>query len=243
MLEIKNVWKTFNKGTVNEKQALCGVNLTLNDGDFCTVIGGNGAGKSTTLNAIAGVWPVDCGQILIDGKDISALPEHKRAPYLGRVFQDPMTGTVADMEIIEIKENKKQFLPLLLLADEQESMIDRYIDRGMMYVLVDNGVKCECVVTDEGKGILEIKNIATAPEYQGKGYGKALIDFVAAKYKGKYSILQVGTGDSPLTVPFYEKSGFARSHSIENFFIDNYDHPIFEGGVQLTDMIYLQKKI
>ena len=243
MLEIKNVWKTFNKGTVNEKQALCGVNLTLNDGDFCTVIGGNGAGKSTTLNAIAGVWPVDCGQILIDGKDISALPEHKRAPYLGRVFQDPMTGTVADMEIIEIKENKKQFLPLLLLADEQESMIDRYIDRGMMYVLVDNGVKCECVVTDEGKGILEIKNIATVPEYQGKGYGKALIDFVAAKYKGKYSILQVGTGDSPLTVPFYEKSGFVRSHSIKNFFIDNYDHPIFEGGVQLTDMIYLQKKI
>lgn len=79
MLEIKNVWKTFNKGTVNEKQALCGVNLTLNDGDFCTVIGGNGAGKSTTLNAIAGVWPVDCGQILIDGKDISALPEHKKS--------------------------------------------------------------------------------------------------------------------------------------------------------------------
>ena len=147
------------------------------------------------------------------------------------------------MEIIEIKENKKQFLPLLLLADEQESMIDRYIDRGMMYVLVDNGVKCECVVTDEGKGILEIKNIATAPEYQGKGYGKAPIDFVAAKYKGKYSILQVGTGDSPLTVPFYEKSGFVRSHSIKKFFIDNYDHPIFEGGVQLTDMIYLQKKI
>ena len=112
-----------------------------------------------------------------------------------------------------------------------------------MYVLVDNGAKCECVVTDEGKGILEIKNIATAPKYQGKGYGKALIDFVAAKYKGKYSIIQVGTGDSPLTVPFYEKSGFARSYSIENFFIDNYDHPIFEGGVQLTDMIYLQKKI
>lgn len=101
MLEIRDVYKTFNKGTVNEKRALCGVNLTLNDGDFCTVIGGNGAGKSTTLNAIAGVWPVDSGAILIDGKDISALPEHKRAPYLGRVFQDPMTGTVADMEIIE----------------------------------------------------------------------------------------------------------------------------------------------
>ena len=147
------------------------------------------------------------------------------------------------MEIIEIKENKKQFLPLLLLADEQESMIDRYIDRGMMYVLVDNGVKCECVVTDEGKGILEIKNIAVDPQNQGQGYGKALIDFLVSKYADEYSILQVGTGDSPLTVPFYEKCGFVRSHNIPNFFTDNYDHPIFEGGVQLTDMIYLQKKI
>lgn len=121
------------------------------------------------------------------------------------------------MEIIEIKENKKQFLPLLLLADEQENMIDRYLDRGTMYVLDDHGIKCECVVTDEGKGVLELKNIATEPEYQGKGYGKALIDFVATKYKGEYSILQVGTGDSPSTVPFYEKCGFTRSHSIKNF--------------------------
>lgn len=101
MLEIKNIYKTFNKGTVNEKRALNGINLVLNDGDFCTVIGGNGAGKSTMLNAIAGVWPVDNGAIMIDGVDVSALPEHKRAPYLGRVFQDPMTGTVADMEIVE----------------------------------------------------------------------------------------------------------------------------------------------
>lgn len=147
------------------------------------------------------------------------------------------------MEIIEIKENKKHFLPLLLLADEQENMIDRYIDRGTMYVLDDHGVRCACIVTDEGNGILEIKNIATEPEYQGKGYGKALIDFVAAKYKGKYSILQVGTGDSPLTIPFYEKCGFLRSHSIKNFFVDHYDHPIFEDGVQLVDMIYLQKKL
>ncbi len=147
------------------------------------------------------------------------------------------------MEIIEIKENKKQYLPLLLLADEQESMIDRYLDRGTMYVLDDHGIKCECVVTDEGKGVLELKNIATEPEYQGKGYGKALIDFVATKYKGEYSILQVGTGDSPSTVPFYEKCGFTRSHSIKNFFVDHYDHPIYECGVQLIDMIYLQKKI
>ena len=101
MLEIIDIYKTFNKGTVNEKHALNGVNLKLNEGDFCTVIGGNGAGKSTMLNAVAGVWPVDSGAIVIDGKNISALPEHKRAPYLGRVFQDPMTGTVADMEIIE----------------------------------------------------------------------------------------------------------------------------------------------
>ena len=147
------------------------------------------------------------------------------------------------MKIKEIKENKKQFLPLLLLADEQEDMIDRYLNRGTMYVLDDDGVKCECVVTDEGKGVLEIKNIATEPEYQGKGYGKALIDFVATTYKGKYSILQVGTGDSPLTILFYEKCGFVRSHSIKDFSIDNYDHPIYEAGTQLVDMIYLQKNI
>lgn len=147
------------------------------------------------------------------------------------------------MKIKEIKENKKQFLPLLLLADEQEDMIDRYLNRGTMYVLDDGGVKSECVVTDEGGGVLEIKNIATEPEYQGKGYGKVLIDFVAAKYKGRYSILQVGTGDSPLAIPFYEKCGFIRSYSIKNFFIDNYDHPIYEAGMQLIDMIMLQRKL
>lgn len=147
------------------------------------------------------------------------------------------------MEIKEIKKNKKQFLSLLLLADEQESMIDRYIDRGTMYVLDDHGIKCECVVTDEGNGVLEIKNIATEPSHQGKGYGKALIDFVAEKYKGAYSILQVGTGESPVTLSFYEKCGFVRSHSVKNFFIDHYDHPIYECGVQLIDMIYLQREL
>lgn len=147
------------------------------------------------------------------------------------------------MEIKEVKENKKQYRSLLLLADEQEDMIDRYIENGTMYVLDDNGIKSECVVTDEGNGVLEIKNIATAPECQGKGYGKALIDFIMMKYKGTYSILQVGTGDSPMTIPFYEKCGFARSHRIKNFFTDNYDHPIFECGIQLVDMIYLQRKL
>ncbi len=143
----------------------------------------------------------------------------------------------------EIKENKKQYLSLLLLADEQEDMIDRYIDRGTMYVLDDDGVKCECVVTDEGEGILEIKNIATEPQYQGKGYARAMIDFISERYKGKFSVLQVGTGDSPLTVPFYEKCGFVRSHIVKNFFTDNYNHPIYECGVLLTDMIYLRKKL
>jgi ribosomal protein S18 acetylase RimI-like enzyme len=146
------------------------------------------------------------------------------------------------MNIREIKENKKQYLSLLLLADEQEDMIDRYIDRGAMYVLDDGGVKCECVVTDEGEGILEIKNIATEPQYQGKGYARAMIDFICRKYKGDFSVLQVGTGDSPLTVPFYEKCGFVRSHTVKNFFTDNYDHPIYECGVLLTDMVYLRKK-
>ena len=101
MLEIKNVYKTFNPGTINEKKALNGLNLTLNNGDFVTVIGGNGAGKSTMLNMIAGVYPVDSGSIIIDGEDVTRLPEHKRAKYLGRVFQDPMMGTAADMWIEE----------------------------------------------------------------------------------------------------------------------------------------------
>ena len=101
MLEIQNVSKTFNAGTVNEKTALNGLNLKLNEGDFVTVIGGNGAGKSTMLNAVAGVWPVDCGKILIDGVDVTKLSEHQRAAYIGRVFQDPMTGTAATMQIEE----------------------------------------------------------------------------------------------------------------------------------------------
>ena len=147
------------------------------------------------------------------------------------------------MEIKEVKHNKKQFLSLLLLADEQEDMVERYIERGTMYVLADDGVKCECIVTDEGNGILEIKNIATIPEFQRKGYGKALIDFLVAKYKGQYALIQVGTGDSPLTIPFYEKCGFVRSHIMKNFFVDHYDHPIVECGIQLIDMVYLQRKI
>lgn len=147
------------------------------------------------------------------------------------------------MEIREIKKNKKQFISLLLLADEQEDMIDRYLDRGAMFVLDDEGVRSECVVTDEGEGVLEIKNIATYPADQGKGYASSLIQYVAEKYRDQFSVLRVGTGDSPATVPFYEKLGFVRVGCIKNFFKDNYNHPIIENGVQLINMIILELKL
>lgn len=125
MLEIKNITKTFNAGTVNEKVALNGIDLTLNDGDFVTVIGGNGAGKSTLLNAVAGVWKPDCGKIIIDGIDVTDMPEYKRAKYLGRVFQDPMMGTATDMEIEEnlalaSRRGKKRGLKWRITRKESE---------------------------------------------------------------------------------------------------------------------------
>lgn len=147
------------------------------------------------------------------------------------------------MKVYEIKENKKDYIDLLLLADEQEDMIDRYLERGKMFVLDDGGIAAECVVTDEGGGVLEIKNIAVNPAYQNMGYGKRLIAFISEKYNRSHSVLQVGTGDSPLTVPFYKKCGFEFSHTVPNFFIDNYDHPIIECGTQLKDMIYFKKSL
>lgn len=125
MLELKNIYKTFNPGTINEKRALNGLNLKLNEGDFVTVIGGNGAGKSTMLNAVAGTWPVDEGQILIDNIDVTKLSEHKRATYLGRVFQDPMTGTAATMGIEENlalakRRGKSRFLRSGITKAERE---------------------------------------------------------------------------------------------------------------------------
>ena len=142
-----------------------------------------------------------------------------------------------------MKENKQQYLELLLLADEQEDMIDRYLERGVMYILDDNGIKAECVVTDEEDGILEIKNLAVMPGFQRHGYGKKMIRFLIDTYRGHYDILQVGTGDSPLTVPFYEACGFKRSHTVANFFTENYDRLIFEAGVQLVDMVYLRMNL
>lgn len=169
--------------------------------------------------------------------------KRKNSKRYGFTILDNSSLSEQLMNIREIHENKKQFLPLLLLADEQEDMIDHYLGRGTMYVLEDGGVKAECVVTDEGGGILDLKNLAVEPEAQRKGYGKALIDFLVRQYTGHYALLQVGTGDSPLTVPFYEKCGFACSHRIPNFFTDHYDHPIYEAGVQLVDMVYLRKPL
>lgn len=164
------------------------------------------------------------------------------------------------MRVRKIEENKKDYLELLLLADEQEDMIDRYLERGDMYVLEEqmpageaaeeygqNGGRYNvygvCVVTDEGNGTLEIKNLAVSPEKQGQGYGRDLIWFVEETYRDRYHMLQVGTGDSPATLPFYEKCGFQRSHVVRNFFTENYDHPIYECGRQLVDMVYLQKDL
>ena len=148
------------------------------------------------------------------------------------------------LEIRQILLHKKRFLDLLLLADEQESMIDLYLERGEMFALYNRNIlRAICVVTDEGDRTVELKNIATVPQYQKQGYGKRLIRFISRHYAGKYDTLLVGTGESPLTVPFYEQNGFRYSHRIKNFFTDNYDHPIFEDGKQLVDMIYLRKKL
>lgn len=130
-----------------------------------------------------------------------------------------------------------------MMADEQENMIDRYLEKGTMYALDDNGIKAVCVVTDENNSVLEIKNIAVVPEYRKNGYGRKLIEFIENHYRDSYKILKVGTGDSPLTVSFYEKCDFKRAYSVKNFFTENYDHPIFECGKQLVDMVYLEKTL
>lgn len=144
------------------------------------------------------------------------------------------------MIIKQVMEGKKEYIDLLLLADEQEDMIDKYLERGEMFVLDDAGIKAECVVTQEGDGVYELKNIAVLPDCQRKGYGKSLIEFLFSHYTHCRTML-VGTGDVPSSLTFYNKCGFTESHRIKNFFIDNYDHPIFEDGKQLIDMVYLKR--
>jgi len=145
------------------------------------------------------------------------------------------------MEIRKITENKEKFMDLLLLGDEQESMINKYLYRGELFALYDNDLKTVSVVTKEDDDVFEIKNIATYEKYQNKGYGKSMIQFIMENYKNKCAVLLVGTGDSEKTISFYKKCGFEYSHIVKDFFIKNYDHVMFEEGKQLVDMIYLKK--
>lgn len=147
------------------------------------------------------------------------------------------------MKIEKITENKKQYLDLLLLADEQEDMIDKYLPMGDVFALYDDDLKSICVVAKVDNETCELKNIATYKEFQGKGYGKALINFISGFYKNKYKTMLVGTGETPAILSFYNNCGFEISHRIKNFFTDNYDHPMFEGEIQLIDMIYLKKEL
>ena len=147
------------------------------------------------------------------------------------------------MEIKEIKKNKRDYLPLLLLGDEDERMIDRYLDRGRLFVLSGGEALAVAVVTDEGGGILEVKNLAVREDLRRRGLGRAMLEYIERRFRGEFHTVQLGTGDSPLTIPFYESCGYTRSHTVKGFFLDNYDREIYEGGVLLTDMVYLSKKL
>jgi ribosomal protein S18 acetylase RimI-like enzyme len=146
------------------------------------------------------------------------------------------------MRIERIEHDKKRFLDLLLLADEQENMIDRYLERGDMFALFDDDLKSVCVVARLSDSQVELKNIATYPKYRKMGYGKKLIEHICGYYGNARTEMLVGTGDVPSALRFYEHCGFTRSHVIENFFVDNYDKPMVEDGIQLRDMVYLKKR-
>ena len=148
------------------------------------------------------------------------------------------------MEIVKINDSDKtKYMDLLLIADEQVDMIEKYLYRGDMFALCDDDVKAICVITQERSGVYEIKNIVSVPKYHRRGYGQRLISFVVDYYKNSGEELYVGTGDSPMTLNFYEKCGFKRSHVVKNFFVDNYDQPMYENGKQLVDMIYLKRRL
>ena len=146
--------------------------------------------------------------------------------------------------IRKVTENKEKYMDLLLIGDEQEDMVRRYLDKGELFVWEENGQDAAvCVITYEGDRVCELKNIAVSPDLQRQGIGRKLLGFAEDYCRSFAKKLILGTGDSPLTVPFYEKCGYVRSHTVKNFFTDNYDHPIFEGGVQLVDMIYFEKEL
>jgi len=147
------------------------------------------------------------------------------------------------MDIKIISENKKRFMDLLLLADEQEDMIDQYLDRGTLFSLYDNDLKSICVVTDEGDGSYELQSLATYEQFQGKGYGACLVKYIFEYYKDKGRVMYVGTGDCPSIVSFYEHCGFTFSYRLENYFPEHYKEPMFEAGIQLIDKVYFQKDL
>ena len=149
------------------------------------------------------------------------------------------------VRILPVISDKKHYLPLLLLGDEQESMIDRYLERGEMFVMLNRETTpvAVAVVTDEGGGILELKNLAVHPLCQRKGYGQRMIAYVCEHYKDRFHTLLAGTGDSRQTLSFYKNCGFTYSHTVADFFLKNYDHPIVEEGKVLKDMIYFKRKI
>ncbi|RKJ81305.1 MULTISPECIES: GNAT family N-acetyltransferase [unclassified Pyramidobacter] len=148
------------------------------------------------------------------------------------------------MKIVKINDSDKtKYMELLLIADEQIHMIEKYLQRGDMFALCDDDVRAICVVTQEHAGRYELKNIVTVPEYQRKGYGQKLIAFIVDHYKEPGGELYAGTGDTPAILRFYERCGFVRSHIVKNFFVENYDHPIYEDGRQLIDMIYLKRDL
>ena len=148
------------------------------------------------------------------------------------------------MEIREIRENKTAFMALLLIGDEDEAMINRYLEPSTLFVVYDSGSPASlCAVMKIDSDTIEIKNLATYPKYQNKGYASALMDFVCNKYRKEFQYLILGTGENSKTLTFYKKRGFIEYKRIKNFFTENYSHPIYENGVQLTDMIYLKKFI
>ena len=156
-------------------------------------------------------------------------------------------GTPADrVRILPVKDGRKLYLPLLLLGDEQESMIDRYLERGDMFVMQQNLTAAPvavAVVTDEGDGLLELKNLAVHPLFQRKGYGRKMIEYVCGRYKNRFHTLLAGTGDGGQAISFYKNCGFSYSHMVYGFFTRNYDHPIVEDGKVLKDMIYFKRSI
>ena len=153
---------------------------------------------------------------------------------------------VEAVKVEKVERDKERYMPLLLLADPDEGMIGRYLPKGDMFILLDGfsgSLRSICVVVEVESHVCELKNLATLPAYQHQGYGRRLVTYICRYYHGRYERMLVGTGDSPLTIPFYESCGFRRSHVVKNFFTDNYPQPIIEDGVVLRDMVYLAKEL